>query len=116
MFKVVIAGGTGHLGTLLSEAFHASNDEVVVLSRHRREHPAWRWAPWEQLASEVDGADVVINLAGRSVDCRYNAQHRREIMESRVESTREVGEAIGRAGNPPHTWLQASTATIYANR
>jgi uncharacterized protein (TIGR01777 family) len=116
MFKIVIAGGTGHLGTLLSEAFHEADDEVVVLSRHCRDHPAWRWAPWDQLATEVDGADVVINLAGRSVDCRYSAKHRREIMESRVESTRHVGEAIGRAANPPHTWLQASTATIYANR
>ena len=67
-------------------------------------------------AREIDGADVVINLAGRSVNCRYNAENRREIMDSRVDSTRVVGEAIAAAARPPRVWLQASTATIYAHR
>jgi uncharacterized protein len=67
-------------------------------------------------AAELDGADVVINLAGRSVNCRYNAANRREIMGSRMDSTRAVGEAIARAAHPPQVWLQASTATIYAHR
>jgi hypothetical protein len=67
-------------------------------------------------AGEIDGADVVINLAGRSVNCRYTAGRRREILDSRVESTRVIGEAIARAGRPPRVWLQASTATIYAHR
>jgi uncharacterized protein (TIGR01777 family) len=65
---------------------------------------------------DVDGSDVVINLTGRSVNCRYNATNRREILESRIASTRAIGEAIGRASRPPHVWLQASTATIYAHR
>ena len=65
---------------------------------------------------ELDGADVVINLAGRSVNCRYTAANRREIIESRVQSTRVVGEAIARCARPPRVWLQASSATIYAHR
>src|SRR5690348_2158197 len=107
--RVVIPGGSGHLGTLLARALHERGDDVVVLSRTPRLEP-WRMAPWEP--SEIDGADVVINLAGRSVLCRYNQRHRREIMQSRVDSTRWVAEAIRDAEVPPRVWLQASTATI----
>src|SRR5262249_20811724 len=64
----------------------------------------------------IDGADVVINLAGRSVNCRYGAANRQEILESRVSSTRAVARAIAAAAGPPRVWLQASTATIYAHR
>jgi uncharacterized protein (TIGR01777 family) len=67
-------------------------------------------------AAELDGADVVINLAARNVNCRYSAENRRAILDSRVRSTRAIGEAIGRAARPPRAWLQASTATIYAHR
>jgi NAD dependent epimerase/dehydratase family enzyme len=67
-------------------------------------------------AAELEGADAVINLAGRSVNCRYNAANRREILDSRLQSTRAVGEAIARCAQPPRVWLQASTATIYAHR
>src|SRR5262249_37821277 len=69
--------------------------------------------PW---AEEIDGADVVINLAGRSVNCRYDAANRREMIESRVRSAAVVGRAIGQAARPPRVWLQASAATIYAHR
>lgn len=115
--KIVIPGGTGHLGTILTGAFRRRGDDVVVLSRNV-EAPARRWdgrtlGDW---AEEIDGADVVINLAGRSVDCRYGAKEREEILRSRVDSTRVVGEAIARAKRPPRVWLQASTATIYAHR
>ncbi|HET8773412.1 MAG TPA: DUF1731 domain-containing protein [Thermoanaerobaculia bacterium] len=115
--KIVIPGGTGHLGTILTSAFRRRGDDVVVLSRNV-EAPARRWdgrtlGDW---AEEIDGADVVINLAGRSVDCRYGAKQREEILRSRVDSTRVVGEAIARAKRPPLVWLQASTATIYAHR
>ncbi len=118
--KVVIPGGSGQVGTVLARAFHAAGDEVVVLSRNPAPAP-WRVVPWDGRtvggwAGELDGADVVINLAGRSVNCRYNAENRRAILESRVDSTRAVGEAIARAGHPPVAWLQASTATFYAHR
>jgi uncharacterized protein (TIGR01777 family) len=118
--KIIIPGGSGQVGVLLARAFIADGHEVTVLSR--RPGPAqWRVVPWDgknlgAWAGEFDGADVVINLAGRSVNCRYNAANRREIMESRVDSTRVVGRAIGAAGHPPRVWLQASTATIYDHR
>lgn len=114
--RIIIPGGTGHLGALLADHFGAAGHEVVLVSRHEPARGRWRWAPWSELDREVDGADVVINLAGRSVDCRYTPKHKREILESRVESARRVGEAIGNAIRPPHVWLQMSTATIYAHR
>jgi uncharacterized protein (TIGR01777 family) len=80
----------------------------------------WRVVEWNPAAadgwaSELDGADVVVNLAGRSVNCRYTKANRRQILDSRVASVRAVGEAIARAKRPPAVWLQASTATIYAH-
>jgi uncharacterized protein (TIGR01777 family) len=118
--KIVIPGGTGQVGTVLARAFHADGHEVVVLGRspEKREWRTEQWdgkslGPW---ANDVDGSDVVINLAGRSVNCRYNEENRRQMMDSRVDSTRVVGEAIVKANNPPKVWLQASTATIYAHR
>src|SRR5262245_41596457 len=118
--KMVITGGTGQVGTLLARAFLADRHEVVVLSRNPGKAP-WRIVRWDaetvaDWAVEIEGADVVINLAGRNVNCRYHAQNRRLIMESRISSTRAVGRAIARAARPPRVWLQASTATIYAHR
>lgn len=113
--KVVIPGGTGQLGTLLARGLSGEGDEVVLVSRRPRQS-AWREVAWDGLGAEVDGADVVINLAGRSVNCRYNAANRKEILDSRVHSTRAVGRAIEAARKPPRVWLQASTATIYAHR
>jgi len=68
------------------------------------------------LIEAIEGADVVINLAGRSVNCRYTRAHLDVMMRSRVDSTRVVGEAIARARNPPRLWLQSATATVYAHR
>jgi len=111
--RIVIPGGSGHLGTLLAGGFQRRGDEVIVLSRNPQLQP-WKVEPWSRAV--FDGADVVINLAGRSVACRYDEAHKREILESRVKTTREVGEAIAAAKHPPRVWLQASTATIYAHR
>jgi uncharacterized protein (TIGR01777 family) len=118
--KIVIPGGTGQVGTVLARAFAADGHEVVVLSRKTADLP-WRVVEWDawslgDWANEIDGADVVINLAGRSVNCRYNAENRRQMMDSRVDFTCVVGEAIAAAKSPPKVWLQASTATIYAHR
>ncbi len=118
--KIVIPGGTGQVGTLLAKTFTARGDEVVVLSRQPAPAP-WRVAQWDARtpgpwAAEVDGADVVINLAGRSVNCRYTPENRNLIKSSRVESTRVIGEAIASSVRPPRLWLQSSTATIYAHR
>ncbi len=118
--KIVLPGGSGQVGTLLARAFHAEGHEVVVLSRAPQDAP-WRVVPWDgetvgDWAAEVNGADAVINLAGRSVNCRYTPRNRRAIIDSRVRSTCSVGEAIARAARPPRVWLQAGTATIYAHR
>ena len=118
--KVVIPGGSGQVGTILARALSGPGHEVVVLSRRRYEAP-WRVVEWDAVEQgawslEVDGCDVVINLAGRSVNCRYNAANRRAILGSRVLSTRAVGRAITEAAHPPRLWLQMSTATIYAHR
>lgn len=121
--KIVLAGGSGQVGRVLARAFSAERHAVVVLSRapHRAQAGAWRCAEWDACtlgpwAAELDGADVVVNLAGRSVNCRYTRAHRAAILDSRVLSTRVLGEAIGRAARPPRLWLQSSTATIYAHR
>ena len=117
--KLVIAGGSGHIGTLLSRALTTDGHEVVVLSRMPKLAP-WRVAQWDgrtvgEWTRELDGADVVINLAGRSVNCRYNPANRKAILESRVRSTQAIGAAISRSPRPPRIWLQMSTATIYAH-
>jgi uncharacterized protein (TIGR01777 family) len=116
--KIVIPGGTGQVGTVLRRALGAAGHEVVVLSRRPAAPGEVAWdgrtpGPWTE---EVDGSDVVINLAGRSVDCRYTPANLRTMLDSRVHSTRVVGEAIARAARPPRLWLQMSTATIYAHR
>ena len=118
--KIVIPGGSGQVGTILARAFHGRGDRVVVLSRRAAARPwpvvAWDGATLGTWQREIDGCDVVINLTGRSVNCRYSAAHREEILQSRLRSTRVVGQAIAQAACPPRLWLQASTATIYAHR
>jgi uncharacterized protein (TIGR01777 family) len=122
--KIVLPGGSGQVGRMLARHYLASGHEVIILSRTRSDHPAQdrvRTAAWDAKSpgdwqAEIDGADVVINLAGKSVNCRYHAGNRRAIIDSRVNSTRAIGQAIRRAKAPPRVWLQASTATIYAHR
>jgi uncharacterized protein (TIGR01777 family) len=124
--KIILPGGSGQVGTLVARAFAAEGHEVVVLGRKpggRAAPPGtpWRTVAWDAKtvgawAQEIDGADVVLNLAGRSVDCRYTQENRRLIVDSRVDSTRAVGQAIAQASTPPRVWLQMSTATIYAHR
>ena len=117
--KIVIPGGTGQVGRVLVRAFLDRGHDVVVLSREGSSDA--RVVPWDgrtlgTWTEEIDGADVVINLAGRSVNCRYTRKNLKEMMDSRVESTRAVGQAIARARRPPRAWLQMSTATLYAHR
>jgi len=115
--KIVITGGSGQIGGILSRHFHGRGHEVAVIARHAEPAP-WTTVTWDGLrvgewGDHLNGADVVINLAGRSVNCRYNRANRREIMESRVVTTRLVGEAIAMSSSPPKLWMNASTATIY---
>ena len=117
--KIVIPGGTGQVGRILERALSARGHRVVVLGRGgqgdsgRAPWDARTLGPW---ASEIDGADAVVNLAGRSVNCRYTRANLQAMMSSRIDSTRVVGLAIEKAARPPRVWLQMSTATIYAHR
>jgi uncharacterized protein (TIGR01777 family) len=118
--KMVIPGGSGQVGQVLARDFLASGHEVVVLCRSQGV-PAGRVVPWDgrtlgPWAAELDGAGAVINLAGRTVNCRYTEENLRQMMDSRVDSTLVVGAAIAAARHPPPLWLQMSTATIYAHR
>lgn len=118
--KIVIPGGTGEVGNILARPFTSDGHDVIVLSRGRKPAP-WRVEQWDgetigDWANAIDGADAVINLAGRSVNCRYTDKNKREIMDSRLKSTRVIGEAIALAADPPKVWLQMSTATIYSHR
>ena len=115
--RIVIAGGTGQIGGILARHFFDRGHSVTVLARHVAVAP-WRTVRWNgrtlgAWSVEIDGADAVINLAGRSVNCRYTDRTRRAILDSRVYSTRVVGLAIEQAVSPPPVWLNASTATIY---
>ncbi len=116
--RFVIPGGTGQVGTILDRALTAAGHNVVVLTRSPRHERQIRWdgstlGAW---ADHIDGSDVVINLAGRSVSCRYTDENLKAMMDSRVRSTEVVGQAIAAANRPPALWLQMSTATIYAHR
>ena len=118
--KIVIPGGSGQVGSILAREFVARGHEVVILSRGPSNGPG-RQVPWDarhlgDWTSELEGADAVINLAGRSVNCRYDKTNLSEMLSSRIDSTRVVGQAIARSKRPPRLWLQMSTATIYSHR
>jgi uncharacterized protein (TIGR01777 family) len=115
--RVVIPGGAGHLGRIVAGHLHARGNAVTVLSRSGAVAPwqivSWNGADPDDWERELEDADVVINLAGRSVNCRYNRNNRREILESRIRTTELLGEAISKLHRPPRLWVNASTATIY---
>ena len=114
--RIVITGGTGQLGQVLARWLRDKGHHVDIVGRSVAD-PALRWdgrteGPWVRA---IDGADAVINLAGRTVNCRYNWPNLNEMMRSRLDSATLVGEAIASAKVPPKVWLQATTATIYAH-
>ena len=117
MKKVVLIGGTGHMGAVAVRHLDPRRYRFVVVTRRPRnsQEVAWDGRTQGEWAEELDGADVVINLAGRSVNCRYTPANLKVMMDSRIESTRAVGVAIANCAVPPKVWLQASTATIYAH-
>ena len=115
--KIVIAGGSGQVGHILGRWFHARGHEIAVFTRNPSRAP-WRVVPWDgenpgAWISELEGSDVCINLAGRSVNCRYGRRNRREIYESRINTTLLLNDVIASLSRPPPVWLNASTATIY---
>ncbi|MGI4872994.1 MAG: TIGR01777 family oxidoreductase [Janthinobacterium lividum] len=113
--KLVLVGGNGFLGRHLGAHFQQLGYQVVSISRTGVGDVRWdarSLGPWTH---ELEGADVLVNLAGRSVDCRYTAANRRAIIESRVASTRVLSQAVAACAQPPRVWLNSSTATIYAD-
>ena len=119
MKKIVIAGGSGFLGRTLAAYFQERGYAITVLTRSPKattdgiREMAWDGRAIGDWTHELENAAAVINLAGRSVNCRYHARNRKTILESRVDSTRALGEAVARCKTPPLVWLNASTATIY---
>jgi NAD dependent epimerase/dehydratase family enzyme len=105
----VVAGASGFVGSAIVHALREDGYEVRLIGRSA----PTTWTDSAAIARAVEGADVVINMAGKSVNCRYTDANRDEILRSRIHTTRELREAIGAAKNPPKVWLNASTATIY---
>ena len=115
--RIVIPGGTGQVGQILARHFHSQGHDVTVLTRTPQSAP-WRTISWDGLTpgpwiAELEQSDVCINLAGRSVNCRYNPANRKSIYDSRVQSTHVLNQVIASLEHPPRVWLNASTATIY---
>jgi uncharacterized protein (TIGR01777 family) len=117
--KLVFAGGSGFLGRLLVDWFAGRGWEVVVLTREPglaidgARAVVWdgkSLGPW---TDELEGCVALVNLAGVSVNCRYHARNRRQMLASRIDSTRVLGEAVAACAEPPRVWLNSSTATIY---
>ncbi|HEX7730527.1 MAG TPA: TIGR01777 family oxidoreductase [Terracidiphilus sp.] len=115
--RIVIPGGSGLIGNLLAAHFQRAGHHVAVLTRSPYA-ATWQTVHWDgetagDWVQHLEGADVCINLAGRSVNCRYHARNREGIYNSRIHSTRLLGRVIASLAHPPALWLNASTATIY---
>ncbi|USB33092.1 TIGR01777 family oxidoreductase [Paenibacillus sp. YPG26] len=108
--KIIIAGGTGFIGKYLQEKFHSLGKEVLIISR-QPQHISWSDLPG--ITNALDNSEMLINLAGKSVNCRYNRRNKEAIMESRTETTQIMGHALLACQTPPPLWLNSSTATIY---
>ncbi|SEN67320.1 epimerase [Cryobacterium luteum] len=108
--RAVIAGATGFIGRRLVRELRDQGYDVVCIGRNG---PDARWDNASAVRALVDGSELVVNLAGKSVNCRYTDRNRDEILRSRIDSTRQLGEAIESSAAPPRVWLNASTATIY---
>jgi uncharacterized protein len=108
--KIVIAGGTGFTGKYITQKFKSLGYEVIIISR-QTEHI--NWDNTTAIITALENAEMLINLAGKSVDCRYNEKNKKEIFDSRINTTKALGEAILKCKKPPSLWINSSTATIY---
>jgi uncharacterized protein (TIGR01777 family) len=119
--KLILAGGTGFLGQAIINRFNNSSTQIVVFTRGAsRKEKNVSYLNWDgktigSWVNELEDADAVINLTGKSVDCRYNEKNKAEIISSRVNATKILGEAIKKTINPPRVWLNCASATIYRN-
>ncbi|MXO05912.1 TIGR01777 family oxidoreductase [Flavobacterium sp. HBTb2-11-1] len=119
MNKLIIASGTGFLGQVLVNHFKNKFEEIVILTRgksqtiDRIKYVNWNARTFTGWEKELENATILINLAGKSVDCRYTKKNKKEILWSRIESTKILNKAVLKCQNPPKHWLNSSTATIY---
>jgi uncharacterized protein len=119
--KIVIVGGSGFIGRALARALVVRGNDVVILTRHPESwHGPGRAMFWDGVnvgpwSSQIDGADAVVNLAGKHVNCRYTRKGLKEVDESRVNAVKAMGAAIARAAHPPRVLVQASTTAIYGD-
>ncbi len=119
MKKIVIAGGTGYLGTCLIQHFTQLNYQIIVLSRkHHVNTKNVFYVKWDAKSigswkEELECAEAIINLTGKSVDCRYTEKNKQLIYDSRLNATNILGKAIQQLQNPPKVWINSASATIY---
>jgi uncharacterized protein len=119
MKKLIIAAGTGFLGQVLVNHFQDNYDEIVILTRgkskisNKIKYVNWDAKSFSGWENELEGAAVLINLAGKSVDCRYTVSNKKEVFDSRINSTKILNQAVLHCKNPPKHWLNSSTSTIY---
>ncbi len=108
--KIILAGGTGFVGKYLQKKYSALGYEVIIISRGEK---YINWNNKTAIIAALENATMLINLAGKSVDCRYNNKNKKEIYDSRIDTTNILGESILQCKNPPPLWINSSTATIY---
>lgn len=119
MQKLVIAGGTGFLGRALIDHLKNDFDSIVILSRKENyQDGKIMYVQWDAFSlgawsKHLEGAAVVINLSGKSVDCRFTKKNKQLILSSRIDSTKVIGEAIAKCSDPPLLWINASSAALY---
>ncbi len=119
MKKLIIAAGTGFLGQVLVDYFQNQFDQIVILTRgNTKQEGKIKYVHWDAKTlsgweTELENATILINLAGKSVDCRYTKENKKEILFSRIHSTKALSKAVLNCSNPPKHWLNSSTATIY---
>ncbi|WP_299336021.1 TIGR01777 family oxidoreductase [uncultured Psychroserpens sp.] len=115
MNTITIAGGSGFLGQVLENYFNQKGNTVYILTRTPKQdnHIYWNARDLEDWTKVLEYTDVLINLTGKSVDCRYNTENKKRILDSRVDSTHVLGLAINLCERPPKLWINSSTATIY---
>ncbi|WP_121355143.1 TIGR01777 family oxidoreductase [Flavisolibacter nicotianae] len=118
--KIILAGGSGYLGKVLADYYKDKAKEIVIFSRSEADtgRPGCRIVKWDAESrggweAELDNADMVINLCGKNVNCRYTAKNRAEIFRSRLVPTTLLGEAIAGASRPPKLWINIASATVY---
>jgi uncharacterized protein (TIGR01777 family) len=119
MRKIVLAGGSGYIGSVLADFLSNEFDEVVIFSRssgklkNKIRVVVWDAKNSGEWVKELEDAEALINLTGKNVNCRYNTKNKKEILDSRLDATNALGLAISKLKNPPRTWIQIASATIY---